>query len=186
MKLPALTAVSDEALHAIAERHCPGVQQFTRLPEIGIFNSVFLLGKDLVLRVPRDDPQFRHSLEKEVIAVPAARAAGVHTPPIIAFDDSCDLLPVPFIIYERVHGETLEPLDRDETAEARILWYQLGVALRFAQRGPEPARSWGERPLGMLLQILRFLLESPDKRWRDLRPSSSPLPPLERWEGAGG
>jgi aminoglycoside phosphotransferase (APT) family kinase protein len=311
MQLPAQTPVSDEALRAIATRYCPGAHGFTRLPEIGIFNSVFLLGDDLVLRVPRDDPIFRYSLEKEVIAVPAARAAGVRTPPIIAFDAACDLLPVPFIIYERVHGEALEllkrdpcqvaetwrelgrdvgrlhsrvgyegpiatikdkrlpdpreqaealaeagyvttaevrwllrwlkrlapamqapqprrflhgdlqatnvivepgsfayrslidwgsalwgdaamdfvgmplaavpfllnghreiaPLDGDETAEARILWYQLGLALWAARREPEPARSWGERPLTMLLQILRYLLECPNQRWRDLVPT---------------
>ena len=310
MKLPALTQVPDEALRAIAERHCPAARTFTRLPEIGIFNSVFLLGDGLVLRVPRDDPLFIYAIEKEVIAVPAARTAGVRTPPIIAFDSSRDLLPVPFIIYERVQGEPIEridrdpgeaseawrelgrdigrlhsragyagaiatlkdkrvpdpreqaealaeagyitmaevrwlerwlqrlapamrpeqpqrflhgdlqgtniivqpgsldylalidwgsalwgdaamdflgmplsavpylleghrevaPLDGDEMAEARILWYQLGLALRVLRREPEPARSWGERPLAQLFQIVRFLLELPDKRWRGLLP----------------
>jgi hypothetical protein len=33
--------------------------------------------------------------------VPAARVAGVRTPALIVFDDSLDLLPVPYAIYER-------------------------------------------------------------------------------------
>jgi aminoglycoside phosphotransferase (APT) family kinase protein len=308
VNLPPHPDVSTTALRAIAERHHLASDSFNRLPEVGIFNAIYLLGEDWVLRVPRQHPAHLAALRKEAVAVPAARAAGVRTPHIVAFDEACDLLPVPYAIYERIHGETLgllqldvqetpsawralghdlarlhtgvpeaspaggltveampdprasaehlagegyfsvvearwltgwldalapaaltsgwrrfihndvqatnimvatgshdylalldwgssgwgdtawdfvgmplravplilqgyravAPLDADETAEARITWRQLQIALMLAKRLPQPERSWGERPLGMLLDILRFFAEAPTERWRDV------------------
>ena len=68
----------------------------------------------------------------------------------------------------RTFPREVAPLDQDETAEARSLWRQLQIALWLLKRAPQPAHSWGERPLAMLIEILRFLLESPDPRWRAL------------------
>src|SRR5689334_9720788 len=67
----------------------------------------YALGHDYVLRVPRKHPHFIATARKEAIVVPAARAAGVRTPMIVVFDDSRELLPVPYTIYERIHGATL-------------------------------------------------------------------------------
>jgi aminoglycoside phosphotransferase (APT) family kinase protein len=307
VNLPPHPEVSTTALRAIAERHHLAADSFTRLPEVGIFNAIYLLGDDWVLRVPRQHPAHLAALRKEAVAVPSARAAGVRTPRIVAFDEACELLPVPYAIYERVHGETLgllqldvhetpdawralghdlallhtgvpeaspagglamevmpdprasverlaregyfsvvetrwltgwldalapaalapgwrrflhndvqatnimvaagsheylalldwgssgwadpawdfvgmplsavplilqgyravAPIDADDTAEARITWRQLQIALMLAKRPPQPERSWGERPLGMLLNILRFFVEDPGGRWRD-------------------
>jgi aminoglycoside phosphotransferase (APT) family kinase protein len=306
MNLPAFPDVSTDLLHAIVERHGLGAVAFSRLPEVGIFNAIYALGSDLILRVPRNHPAFIDAARKEAVAAPAARTAGVRTPQLLAFDSALDLLPVPYTIYERVHGETLglldlEPgdspqawrelghdlallhtrvaaegpiakveihglpdprlwleeiaregyftameahwltgwLDRlapaalapvarcflhgdiqttnmmiragsldylavidwgssgwgdpawdfagvplraapwmlasyrevaplDETAEARILWRHLQLALLVLRRGPLPERSWAERPLAMLLEIMRFLIESPAEPWRSL------------------
>jgi aminoglycoside phosphotransferase (APT) family kinase protein len=308
MKLPAFPKVSTRVLHGICEHHCLGVHTFSRLPEIGIFNAIYALGDDLILRIPRSHPAFTAAARKEALAAPAARAAGIRTPALIIFDDTLDLLPVPFTIYERVHGATLglldrEPedtpdgwreigrdlallhsrvadagaiadiagellpdprllldeiaqegyvtamearwltgwldrlaaaalapmprrflhgdlqttnimvrgdslaylalldwgsagwgdpawdfagvplraapwllaghrevtlLDNDETAEARVLWRHLQLALLILRRGPLPGRSWAERPLAMLLEIMRFMIESPASVWRDL------------------
>jgi aminoglycoside phosphotransferase (APT) family kinase protein len=66
----------------------------------------------------------------------------------------------------------IHPLEADETAEERITWRQLQIALWLARRTPQPARSWGERPLSMLLDILRFFAEEPGERWR-----------ASRWDG---
>ncbi len=280
------------------------------MPEVGIFNAIFLLGNHLILRVPRNHPAFIASAYKEATAVPAARAAGVRTPRIIAFDDRRDLLPVPYTVYERVEGETLgqvdldpdataktwcevgqdlallhtgvveqgpiadlecedladprdwpdelataghftalearwlshwldrlapaalapvrrrflhgdvqatnimvkpgtldylavldwgsagwgdaawdfagmplgevphllhgyrtiAPLDDDDTAEARILWRHLQLALYLLTREPQPGRSWAERPLAMLLEIMRFFTQSPGPRWKQWQP----------------
>jgi aminoglycoside phosphotransferase (APT) family kinase protein len=75
------------------------------------------------------------------------------------------LCAVPFML--EGHRE-IAPLDHDKTAEARILWRQFQLALWLLKREPQPAHSWGERPLAMLVEMLRFLLESPDPRWRAL------------------
>jgi aminoglycoside phosphotransferase (APT) family kinase protein len=312
VQLPDFPEVSADILRMIAEQHHFRVRTFSQLPSIGVFNAIYLLGNDLVLRVPRNDPWFVTALMNEAIAVPVARAAGVATPRLVAFDDSLALLPVPYAVYERVHGETLEslgldpattpavyrtlgrelarlhagvrpegpaghlgapniPLDDprplpgqlaadgyfsvvearwlsrwvarlapilrtphaarflhgdtqatnilvhpasldylaiidwggcgwgdpaldfsgmplhavpevlagyreiatlpdDETVEARILLIHLHFALLNIRNGPRPLHSWGERPLGYILDIMRFLLEAPDARWAELRP----------------
>ncbi len=312
MNEPDFLEVSPDTLRKIAERHHLSVEAFTRLPSNGVFNAIYLLGEGLVLRIPRNHPHYIAALAKEVIAAPAARAAGVRTPELVAFDDSLTLLPVPYAIYERVHGVPFEScacdpaktaavyrelgrdlsrlhagvspesaarqvgipnipegdprllpaelaaagyfspaealwleqwLDRlppilsspqdcrflhgdtqatnilvradtcgylalidwggcgwgdpaldfsgmplrfvpaalagyrengqlpdDENAEGRILVAQLHFALVNLQNGPQLQRSWGERPLGYLLEILHFLLGPPDSRWAALRP----------------
>lgn len=125
MKLPAHTDLSVEAVHAIATRHAFQVTTITRLPDTGIFNAIYLLGQDLVLRVPRQHPAHIDALYREAIVVPVARAVGVRTPALIAFDDTCNLVPVPYTLYERVHGETLGLLDL-EPAETPETWRELG------------------------------------------------------------
>jgi aminoglycoside phosphotransferase (APT) family kinase protein len=307
-QLPEHVEVSAKAVRSIAERHRIRADQAARLPEVGITNAVYLLGDHLVLRVPRNHPVHIALARKEVVAAGVARCAGVRTPRIVAYDDAGDLLPVPYTVYERVHGETLglleldptgpqgawrelgrdlgllhtrvvvdgpagglgspglpdprpwaeelaregyfgvaeerwlagwldrlgpaataplpsrflhgdvqatnvmvrgdtldylavldwgssgwgdpardfasgqplravpylleghrevAPLDGDDTAEARILWWQLQLALWLVRRTPQPGRSWGERPMAMLLEILRFAIESPGPRWRE-------------------
>ena len=124
MHLPDFPEVSAHTVRMIAEQHGLGVHAFSRLPSIGVFTAIYVLDDDLVLRVPRNHPTFVAALAKEAIAVPAARAAGVHTPPLVAFDDSLTLLPVPYAVYERVHGEPLEQLEtgpRDAPAAYRAL-----------------------------------------------------------------
>lgn len=312
MSWPEFPEVSEETVQLIAQQHGLNVETFSRLPSIGRFNAIYLLGNDLILRIPRNAPPFVAAIRKEAVAVPAARAVGVRTPRLVAFDDSLTLLPVPYTVYERVHGDTLEllgldpamtpaiyrdmghdlarlhggvspespagqlgapnlpqddpqplpeqlaaagyfsvvearwlsrwldglppllqapgehrflhgdtqatnilvrpgsldylalldwggcgwgdpaldfsgmplravpyvldgyreltALPDDETAEGRILRYHLHFALVNVQNAPQPLHSWGERPLGYLLNALHFLLEPPNARWAELRP----------------
>jgi len=79
MSLPDFPIVSSNTLHKIAERHQLAGRTFRPLPASGVFNAIYLVGDDLVLRVPRNHPHFVAALAKEAIAVPAARAAGVRT-----------------------------------------------------------------------------------------------------------
>ena len=133
MDLPDFPDLSDEVLSAIAARYGgPAV----RLPEVGIFNAVFLLGDDMVLRVPRDHPDFVAATRREILAVPAARDAGVRTPRLVVIDDACDLLPVPFLIYERVRGEPLGWLDLDPS-DTPDVWRELGRDLAALHLGVE-------------------------------------------------
>src|SRR5262249_19074523 len=80
---------------------------------------------------------------------------------------------VPFMLAG--HRE-IAPLDADQTAEARIVWRHLQLALWSLPRGAVPSRSWAERPLAMLLEVLRFFADPPDERWRELGPIV-PAPP---------
>jgi aminoglycoside phosphotransferase (APT) family kinase protein len=312
MKLPEPTALPSDVGAAIATRHGLDAQSIVQLPQVGIINIVYLLGDDLVLRVPRAHPAHVALMYREAVAAPAARAVGVRTPRLVVFDDSLTLLPVPYTIYERVHGETLglldlepaatpeawrelghdhallhagvsaagpcgslavheeshdprdlveerasegwfttlearwlgtwldrlapaatatvphrfvhrdvqatnvmvrardettylalldwgearwgdpasdfgaiplravpyaleghravAPLDSDETAEARIVWSHLTWALYVLPRGATPNLSWAECPLAVLLEVLRFCLDQPGGRWRELMP----------------
>jgi hypothetical protein len=126
LRLPDLTTVSPEVLHAVASRH--GIDadgQCVLLAETGIFNAVYLLGQLHVLRIPRNHPKHVEVLYREAIAVPAARQAGARTPALLVFDDTCDLVAVPDVIYERVRGETLAGLDLDPLPAADV-WRELG------------------------------------------------------------
>jgi aminoglycoside phosphotransferase (APT) family kinase protein len=304
LSLPGFPEVTTGVLEQISRRHGLGADEFSLLPQVGIFNLIYALGEDSILRIPRDDPISVADDFKESVAVPVAREAGVRTPGIVAFDDSLDLLPVPYTIYERVRGETLgamgldpasspdvwrelghdlallhsgveevgpvsgleidempdprpwpdelaekgyfgatearwlagwldvlataahtDPTPRflhgdsqstnvmvrtgsleylavldwgssgwgdpawdfagvplrvvpamlegyravvpfdDESVEARILWRQLQLSLYLMRRGPQQGRSWAEGPLGMFLDIMRFLLDSPAPEW---------------------
>lgn len=310
MDLPSFPNLTDETLAALAARHGFAGMPITPLPALGICNTLFRLGDNLILRVPRAHPTFIALTRKEALAAPAARAAGVRTPELIVFDDSLALLPIPYTIYARVPGETLEllrlepeetsdawravghdlallhagvcaegpisaltsetlddprtrveelarkgyfspieahwftswlerlapaaltpvpprfihndvqatniivgpeqyeyralldwgscgwgdpahdfaamplravpfllagyravrPLDADATAEARIVWRHLQIALWLARRGPQPGLSWGEQPLSMLVEVLRFFLERPGELWAACAP----------------
>lgn len=84
--------------------------------------------------MPRDHPISAADARKEAVAVPAAREAGVRTPRMLAFDESLDLLPVPYSIYERVRGETLGLLDRDPATSPDV-WRELGHDLALLHSG---------------------------------------------------
>ena len=96
MPLPDFPQVTAEALSVITGRHGLEANDFSRLRNAGIFNAIYLLGSEHVLRVPREGPPFVAAIRKEHVAVPAARVAGVRTPALVAFDDSLALLPVPY------------------------------------------------------------------------------------------
>ena len=141
--LPDFPRVDDEILREISRRHGLTGEASPPLPEVGVFNRIYPLGRDLVLRVPRDHPAFVAAARKESVAVPAAREAGVRTPRMVSFDDTGDLLPVPYSVYERVHGDTLGLLDLDP-AEATAAWRELGRDLARLHAGvPEDGPAAG-------------------------------------------
>ena len=110
--------------------------------------------------MPRDHPGHARQLRNELVAIPAARGAGVRTLHLIAADDSRELVPVPYAIVERVHGATLGLLDRDP-GDTTAAWRELGRdlarlhtgvvrtgpagELRAAEALPDPRVAVGER-----------------------------------------
>jgi hygromycin-B 7''-O-kinase len=68
---------------------------------VGVANHVYLLGDDLVLRVPRS-AAMAADLRKEASIIPVAHAAGIRTPALVAFDPV-----VPCLVVERVPGTDL-------------------------------------------------------------------------------
>jgi aminoglycoside phosphotransferase (APT) family kinase protein len=93
-----------------------------------------MLDDAFVLRIPRDHPACIASVAVEAIAVPVARAAGVHTPKLVAVDQTLDLLPVPYAIYERIHGVALEQIS-SEQASTPDVWRNLGQDLARLHNG---------------------------------------------------
>ena len=120
MDLPNFAPVTNEALAAVAARY--GATRVTPMPEVGIFNRLYALGDRLVLRVPRDHPDFIGAALKESRVVPAVVAAGVRTPALVDFDGSRTLLPVPYGVYERVQGTNAEQRGGGRSAGPDAIW----------------------------------------------------------------
>jgi aminoglycoside phosphotransferase (APT) family kinase protein len=159
MVLPDHVPLSDDTLRDIAVRHGLRVASITRPPQVGIINTIYLLGDDYALRVPRDHPGHTRQLRNELLAIPAARAAGVRTPGLVAADESCDLIPVPYAIVERVHGAILGLLDLDP-ADTIPAWHELGRDLARLHTGVARADPAGQLPEADPLPDPRLLVEA--------------------------
>ena len=114
------------------------------IESIGIINSVYRLGDSLILRVPRDHPGHVAQARREAQAIPGAVDAGVSTPRLVHFDDSMEILPVPFLVVDRVPGTNTESLGvvPPEPAE---LWRGLGedvARLHLSRTPPPPGEPW--------------------------------------------
>ncbi|GAA3249528.1 phosphotransferase family protein [Nonomuraea helvata] len=122
---------NDETLAAIAGLHGITADQVRPLPQ-GVANHVFLLGDDLVLRIPRTK-QFLPDLVKEAEVIPAALRAGVRTPEVVAFDDSCSVVDVPYMLLARAPGVDLTSLDLPSATAGRV-FRQVGRELAELHR----------------------------------------------------
>ncbi|MDP9237494.1 MAG: hypothetical protein M3P30_08895 [Chloroflexota bacterium] len=80
MKLPPHTTAEPGAIEAIRARHGLPGDGFEALPDIGTINAIYRIGGEHVLRVPRNHPAHIAQTRADIIAAPAARAAGVRTP----------------------------------------------------------------------------------------------------------
>lgn len=107
-------------LSAICAKHDLGQRHIGRMTSTGVVNSIYTLGDDLVLRVPKNMPEALSDTYTESVASPVAHAAGVRTPALVAWDESFDILDVPYTIHDLVDGEPSE-LDFDGP-----VWRHLG------------------------------------------------------------
>ena len=115
--------LSDDQLLAICDKHGFGHAAIDRLPSTGVINTIYTLGDDLVLRVPK--PGLLSDTYTESVAVPVAHASGVRTPALVAFDDDRDIVDVPYTVYERVHAGTLAFVDADD-GDLVDVYHELG------------------------------------------------------------
>ena len=89
---------------------------------------------EVVVKVPHGDPGVVAAVRIDALVVDAARAAGVRTPQLLALDQSCDLLPVPYSL----HGERVHWPDAGGDAECSRL--RGGVAVGWAGTGQSACR----------------------------------------------
>jgi len=61
-------------------------------------------------------------------------------------------------------------LPADGSFEAAIVLRELQLVLFLLPRPAQPGRSWAERPLGMILDLMRGLARASDDAFKDLRP----------------
>jgi aminoglycoside phosphotransferase (APT) family kinase protein len=135
MPLPDFPVITDDILRAIAARHGLKSTIFPLWPQVGTFNAIYGFDADnLILRVPRNHPRFTDAMRNEAIAVPLVVATGVKTPALAIYDDSLDLIPVPYGLWERVPGAALE-LSVDDPATATSAWTALGHDLALVHAG---------------------------------------------------
>jgi hypothetical protein len=94
------------------------------LARTGVANRIYVTA-DVVLRVATDHADAVADARTESVAAPVARAAGVLTPRLIAFNDERTLIDRPFSLWERVHGETLGLVDL-ASHQRQSLWCEVG------------------------------------------------------------
>ncbi|HEX4457953.1 MAG TPA: aminoglycoside phosphotransferase family protein [Polyangia bacterium] len=144
------------------------------LPSRGIANRVYATDA-VVVRVALDEPDALADAHTESIAAPAAHAAGVLSPRLLAFDESRRLATTPYSLWERVGGEPLGAVARRTTIPAET-WRAIGRELARLHAGvracPDP-RGWLDTPsLGDPREALvslatRGQLVAPTVRWLD-------------------
>jgi aminoglycoside phosphotransferase (APT) family kinase protein len=122
-----------EALAAIADRYHIPVEDIAPAPAPGAANYVYFLGDHLVVRIPRRGGARLAELAKEATVIPAARRAGVRTPAVVTYDDSCSVVGVPYLVIERVRGRDLAALGISP-AEAGDAYDEVGRSLARLHR----------------------------------------------------
>lgn len=138
-------APTDASLDAIRRRH--GLEgACTRLDTVGQVNAVWAIGDAHILRIPRDDETCLRETWAESVAAPAAAAAGLPTPRLVAFDARCDLVPVPYTVYERAPGAVFARATRDPATVSSV-WHDVGAAIaRFHRDQAAPDDPEGRLP----------------------------------------
>jgi len=106
-RLP-LPVVRPHVLEAIVRRHGLASLPIHRQPWSGAMNSLYELGNDHLLRVPLDIPQATRCIVEEAQVLPLLERHGIEAPRLVAFDDTRELIDVPYTIYRRVHGQSMD------------------------------------------------------------------------------
>ena len=191
---PPFPELSRAQIAAIIARHglsaSPDAVEW--LPAIGTVNPALALGGAYVLRVPK--PYGAAETRTESVAAPVAHAAGVRTPKLLVFDDSGDIVDVPFTVYERVRGRNFGLADLEVAASGHV-YREIGRQLAILHQGvtvcPDP-NGYLDRPARLEPEALiaplasAALLGGYTVRWLDrvftrLRPVVAAAAPLRRF-----
>lgn len=125
-------------LGAIAAKH--GCQEPSGLPTpwTGAASHVYPLG-DAVVKIPFDRPDAIQAVRTDAAIAPLARSLGVQVSELITFDDSREILPVPYAVFRRIeHSVPLDRLNGDPSA-GRAAWEEVGRQLAIVHRLVDPA-----------------------------------------------
>jgi hypothetical protein len=170
-----MTSLDLVTISTIARKHGFAPPSTMPVPWRGATGQVFPCG-DVVIKIPFDLPSEIQSITVDAGMVPIARSLGVMTPALIAFDDSLEILPVPFAVFERVHRAVTLDVRRDAGRSVEEGWEEVGrqiarvhgvrdredlpIALRTFRQSPEvDPRPW-------VAEVHEAgVLDEPDVRW---------------------
>lgn len=138
-------------LAAIARKHGFQPPSAMPVPWTGATGQVFPCG-DVVVKVPLDRPDAIHSVTIDARLVPFVRFLGVTAPALVAFDDSLEIAPVPFAVFERVHDTVTLDTVRPGGSSRSEAWMEVGRqlarvhAVREGGAAPMPLRTFRQSP----------------------------------------
>jgi aminoglycoside phosphotransferase (APT) family kinase protein len=131
--------VSKAELEAIVARHGLSIDgPIVPVDSAGVVHALWRLGPSLLLRVPKDEAMCLADHRCEAIAIPLAIDAAVRTPRLVVFDDSLELLSVPYSVVEYIRGENLTALRPNDDRYQRT-YEQLGEQLALLHRATVPS-----------------------------------------------
>lgn len=165
------------ALIAISRRHGFAPPSAMPMPWTGGTGQVFPCD-DIVVKIPFDRPDAIQSVTIDAGIVPFVRSLGVAAPALVAFDDSLDILPVPFAMFERVPNSTTLDADHAVDASKRGAWEEVGRQLasvhevRDPDQVPLPLRTFRQSsefdPRPWAGELCRAkVLDQTDAQWLD-------------------
>lgn len=96
--------IPTEAQKAIASKYSLA-GEWVLAPDQGRIHQTYFAG-NAVVKIPHDDPDCICDTYTESVAATAAFRAEIRTPRVIAFDDTKQELPVPYLIFERFEGSS--------------------------------------------------------------------------------
>jgi hypothetical protein len=112
--------MSAETLEAIGERHDLRAEEISPLKDVGIFNAIYLVGSEYVLRVPRDAPPF--------VAATTIRALVGVAP---GGDDARDHAFLPRFAWQAVDGSVPSILTEPSMSVKRMVTAPVGRSAMF-------------------------------------------------------
>jgi aminoglycoside phosphotransferase (APT) family kinase protein len=170
-------ALDLRTLAAIARRHGLPALGRVPVPRTGATSRVYPCG-EVVVKVPFANPAAIAAVRADAAMAPIARGLGVATPEVLAVDEACDLLPVPYVVSRRIasaspleqwrgHGAALDAWRATGRQLALVHTVRDGTGfplmLRVFRQTPEvDPRPWVEEMAG------RGVIGPGDARWLGL------------------